>query len=1442
MSYIQQFFTSRDNNANAETFVGQEGRLWWDPTTNQIYSSDGETPGGIPLAGGGGGGSPGGSNSQVQFNNSGTFGGSANLTFNRVSGALTAVSFVGDGSALSNIAGANVVGAVSNATYASSATNAINAETVTANSQPNITGVGILSTLSVSGNVDAAYFIGNGSQLTGIAGSSGNRIFNGTSNVEIATADGNVTITTAGTSTWAFDTAGTLNLPGGNIVQAVDNDLNIVVQDADNDDFALQTIVDDGAGTTLSRIRQRRGDIQLGTGLATGSPHYWQFDSSGTLRLAGDVWGNAGGNLTVQIPISGADSFISLQTRDNTDTIKSNINVTTTNVTISTNTAGNTWVFDNAGSLMLPGNLGANNAGITSINDGQIVNLKGQANGIVGIKAYGSAANLVAGVAFSGDDAEVNRVTVSVFNPVIDDNEYWSFNTAGDFTTGTGNIFFSTDVGGPVIVPGGTGVKIAADRSDLTTSYVNITNSGITIDAIGGSTADITLRAADDIILRGGDKTSAPGQRGGDINIEAGQGGPDNGIDAGDGGDVNIIGGFGGEALAGGPGHGGDAALVGGPGSTANVTNSISAGRGGAAVIQGGDGGQNADTVNLSAQGGNVEIYGGLGSFDSANGVPSGAPGHVNIYGGNWGWIANSGNITLNTYQPTTFYTWTYNNLGQTIFPTLDTARGDTTGGTITGSTIRIGDGSQQAVITTPDGDAITQDSPRLVINPGKGADLTAGEGGDIYLWAGRGGSGDGANAVSGGSGGDIKIRGGQGGGVNGAGGYIRMEAGDGAYGSPGDSGAAGFIEITGGSSGADRNGGYVRILAGQGSFSGGDANITGGVGQAGPGGPVNITGGTSGNGLAEYGNVNITSGASTWVFDNTGKLTVPGEGYIRAIGDTISLISYDLANSLGYGLRVGTTGALYLEQGSDPAYLTLNPNAGNAEIYSASGTSGGAGKNLSITAGAADQTNYFTTPGGNVNISGGLGAFNDGGGGGPGGSVNISAGNSSDPAGVPGNVTINSGINTWTFDYNGTLNLPEGTAYIGSAANALTLHANDSEAIYISAISGGISAETNGNVTLISNVDGVTNYAWTFDNTGNLTAPGIIAANTFVSNEYNVLTAGNLSITSQYGLGVTGTILENGGTLELIGNGTGAGTTGCVVVGWNSSYGTAGNVAQMYFNPADSTGNIVVTTGNTAATNYQWNFDKTGKLSTPGAISVAGNAVITYTPATTVGYGITVNAANTQGGTGYADFLRATNTSGGATNPNKSFRLSSAGALEIINSAYSATLLSLSDAGALSVPVAYQVSGKQAVNGPAFSAYAAAILQNIPNGAQTKVLFQTEEFDTNNNYANSRFTPTVEGYYQLNAEVRIDGASGTGEMMIILYKNGAEYKRGTNQSGTQIASSFWAMQVSSVAYANGSTDYFEIYVQQGSGGTLSVTAVNAPAITWFNGCMLRGA
>ena len=47
---IQNFFTSRDNNANANTYVGQLDRLWYNIDLNAIYVSDGNTPGGIPVS------------------------------------------------------------------------------------------------------------------------------------------------------------------------------------------------------------------------------------------------------------------------------------------------------------------------------------------------------------------------------------------------------------------------------------------------------------------------------------------------------------------------------------------------------------------------------------------------------------------------------------------------------------------------------------------------------------------------------------------------------------------------------------------------------------------------------------------------------------------------------------------------------------------------------------------------------------------------------------------------------------------------------------------------------------------------------------------------------------------------------------------------------------------------------------------------------------------------------------------------------------------------------------------------------------------------------------------------------------------------------------------------------------------------------------------------
>ena len=47
MSFIQNLFTSRDNNANGANYVGQQDRIWYDSTAG-FRISDGNTPGGTP--------------------------------------------------------------------------------------------------------------------------------------------------------------------------------------------------------------------------------------------------------------------------------------------------------------------------------------------------------------------------------------------------------------------------------------------------------------------------------------------------------------------------------------------------------------------------------------------------------------------------------------------------------------------------------------------------------------------------------------------------------------------------------------------------------------------------------------------------------------------------------------------------------------------------------------------------------------------------------------------------------------------------------------------------------------------------------------------------------------------------------------------------------------------------------------------------------------------------------------------------------------------------------------------------------------------------------------------------------------------------------------------------------------------------------------------------
>jgi len=179
---------------------------------------------------------------------------------------------------------------------------------------------------------------------------------------------------------------------------------------------------------------------------------------------------------------------------------------------------------------------------------------------------------------------------------------------------------------------------------------------------------------------------------------------------------------------------------------------------------------------------------------------------------------------------------------------------------------------------------------------------------------------------------------------------------------------------------------------------------------------------------------------------------------------------------------------------------------------------------------------------------------------------------------------------------------------------------------------------------------------------------------------------------------------------------------------------------------------------------------------------------------------------ASTFGGTGNG-FTKFT----GATTTEKTYTLPDA----------NATLLTTVTAG---VPV----------NGPAFSAYQSSAQAALTSTTWTKIVFQTEEFDTNSNFdnvTNYRFTPTVAGYYQVNAAFTIGSAATT--LAVSIYKNGSAFKNGTqtNTSGS-------VCPVSALIYMNGSTDYIEFYALV---VTSQSPAANA-ASTYFQAAMVRSA
>lgn len=125
------------------------------------------------------------------------------------------------------------------------------------------------------------------------------------------------------------------------------------------------------------------------------------------------------------------------------------------------------------------------------------------------------------------------------------------------------------------------------------------------------------------------------------------------------------------------------------------------------------------------------------------------------------------------------------------------------------------------------------------------------------------------------------------------------------------------------------------------------------------------------------------------------------------------------------------------------------------------------------------------------------------------------------------------------------------------------------------------------------------------------------------------------------------------------------------------------------------------------------------------------------------------------------------------------------------------------------------------------FHVYRAAA-QNTTSGVFAKVSFDTESFDTNNNFATGTYTVPVSGFYHFTSVVKISIA---GVAILALYKNGSEFKRGTEYEYTAARAGLTI----SLFHEFAANDTIEIYVFDNSGSAIA----EGSATCWFAGYLV---
>jgi len=137
----------------------------------------------------------------------------------------------------------------------------------------------------------------------------------------------------------------------------------------------------------------------------------------------------------------------------------------------------------------------------------------------------------------------------------------------------------------------------------------------------------------------------------------------------------------------------------------------------------------------------------------------------------------------------------------------------------------------------------------------------------------------------------------------------------------------------------------------------------------------------------------------------------------------------------------------------------------------------------------------------------------------------------------------------------------------------------------------------------------------------------------------------------------------------------------------------------------------------------------------------------------------------------------------------------------------------------------------------PSFAAYLSAA-QGGDFTTATKVAWDSEQVDSNGDFdstTNNRFTPLVPGPYHMIAQVTV-GSVTSGNVDLLLYKNGSAYRR----FGCSARGALYIGNIVEVVEANGTTDYFEVYVVTSADAAATVDDVQTTVVcSWFSGARI---